>query len=116
VLAGQGTAALEFLFEVPQLDVLLVPVGGGGLIAGCSLVAKTVWPGIEIAGVETEAFPSLARIRAGLEPWYGGQTVAEGIAVKSIGRLTRAIVAAARGATSSWCPSRRDRARDPPAA
>jgi threonine dehydratase len=92
VLAGQGTAALEFLFEVPQLDVLLVPVGGGGLIAGCSLVAKTVWPGIEIAGVETEAFPSLARIRAGLEPWYGGQTVAEGIAVKSIGRLPLAII------------------------
>jgi threonine dehydratase len=91
VVAGQGTAALEFLSDVPDLDVLLVPIGGGGLIAGTAIVAKALCPQIELIGVQTQLYPSFYQIRAGLPPVHGGQTVAEGIAVKSIGDIPLAI-------------------------
>jgi threonine dehydratase len=93
VIAGQGTAALEWLAEVPDLDVLLVPIGGGGLISGIALAAKALNPSIEIVGVQTELFPSVARRREGLPPLASGQsTIAEGIAVKAAGDLPMEII------------------------
>lgn len=87
IVAGQGTVGLEFLADVPELDVLLVPIGGGGLIAGMAVVAKHLKPSIEIVGVQTELYPSFYQIVNGLPPAAGGQTIAEGIAVKSIGEI-----------------------------
>jgi threonine dehydratase len=92
VVAGQGTVGLEFLHDVPDLEVLLVPVGGGGLIAGVATAARALRPEIEIVGVQTEQYPSLYRVLNGLEPMHGTTTIAEGIAVKSIGRIPLAIV------------------------
>jgi threonine dehydratase len=92
VIAGQGTVGLEVLRDVPELDVLLVPVGGGGLIAGVALAAKHLKPSIEILGVQTEQYPALYRTLRGLEPVTGATTIAEGIAVKSIGALPLEIV------------------------
>ncbi|GAC1313578.1 MAG: threonine ammonia-lyase [Vulcanimicrobiaceae bacterium] len=94
IVAGQGTAGLEFVCDVPDLDVLLVPIGGGGLIAGAAVAAKALHPSIEIIGVQTTAYPSYHRIVNGLPPMHGGQTVAEGIAVKSIGAVPLAIARA----------------------
>jgi len=91
IVAGQGTAALELLRDVPDLEVLLVPVGGGGLIAGCAIAARHVAPGLEVIGVQTEAYPSLQRALAGLSVVTGPQTIAEGIAVKAIGERPLAI-------------------------
>jgi len=91
IIAGQGTAGLEFLRDVPDLDVLLVPVGGGGLIAGVALAAKALRPSIEIVGVQSAVYPSFHQIRNGLPLAHRGQTVAEGIAVKSIGERPLAI-------------------------
>ena len=91
IVAGQGTAALELVHDAPDLDVLLVPVGGGGLIAGMAVVVKALAPQVEVIGVQTQLYPSFFQIRAGLPPVYGGQTVAEGIAVKSIGEIPLAI-------------------------
>jgi threonine dehydratase len=93
VIAGQGTVALEMLEDAPDLDVLVVPVGGGGLIAGCAVAARAVNPGIEIVGVEAALYPSMRQALAGEEPRVHGETIAEGIAVKTPGTLTRAIVA-----------------------
>ena len=92
VIAGQGTAGLEFLDETPDLDVLIVPVGGGGLIAGIALAVAVRNPRIEIVGVETEAYPSLERSLKGLPPIEGASTIAEGIAVKTIGEIPLAIL------------------------
>jgi threonine dehydratase len=92
IVAGQGTVGLEFLRDVPELDVLLVPVGGGGLIAGVALAAKHLRPQIEIVAVQTEQYPSLDRVLKGLSPTHGSATIAEGIAVKSIGEIPLAIV------------------------
>jgi len=91
VVAGQGTAGLEFLRDVPDLDVLVVPIGGGGLIAGVSVAAKHLRPSLEIIGVQTELYPTYYRIVNDLPPEHGGQTIAEGIAVKSIGAIPLAI-------------------------
>ena len=91
IVAGQGTLALELLRDVPDLDVLLVPIGGGGMIAGTAVAAKALNPSIEIVGVQTERYPSYYQIANGLPPVHGGQTVAEGIAVKSIGDVPLAI-------------------------
>jgi len=91
IVAGQGTVGLELLEDFPDLDVLLVPIGGGGLIAGTALAAKFVRPAIEIIGVQTQLYPSYFRMRNGLPPVYGGETIAEGIAVKSIGDIPLAI-------------------------
>jgi threonine dehydratase len=92
IVAGQGTAGLEFLLAVPDLDVLLVPVGGGGLISGISVAAKHLKPSLEIIAVQTEQYPTLYRILAGLPPVHGALTIAEGIAVKSIGAIPLAIL------------------------
>jgi threonine dehydratase len=94
VIAGQGTVALEMLREVPDLDILLVPVGGGGLVAGTLAAVKEMKPSVRVIGVQTEAYPSLYALLRGLEPMPGGQTIAEGIAVKSIGEMPLAIARA----------------------
>jgi threonine dehydratase len=91
IVAGQGTAGLELLRDVSDLDVLIVPIGGGGLIAGVAVAAKALKPSLEIVGVQTELFPTYYRIVNGLAPVHGGQTLAEGIAVKSIGDIPLAI-------------------------
>ncbi len=90
-IAGQGTIAMEFLAEFPDLDCLVVPVGGGGLIAGICVAAKHLKPNIEIIGVETELFPSMRNALRGESHRMGGRTVAEGIAVAQVGLITQAI-------------------------
>jgi threonine dehydratase len=94
VIAGQGTVALEMLEEVSELDVLIVPIGGGGLISGMAVAAKALKPGIEIIGVECAAFPSMSNALHGTNRPLGGPTLAEGIAVKNAGALTQPIVRA----------------------
>ena len=93
VIAGQGTLALEMLEDVPQLDALIVPVGGGGLISGCAIAAQGIKPGIEIYGAQSELYPAMYDAMKGLEPPPAPivQTIAEGIAVKQPGRLTTAV-------------------------
>lgn len=93
VISGQGTIALEMLEDAPQLDTLIVPVGGGGLIAGMAVAARAIKNDIEIIGVQTRMFPSMHAELAGKEPsaLCGGQTIAEGIAVRQSGRLGIAI-------------------------
>ncbi len=92
IVAGQGTAALEMLEDVPALDVLVVPIGGGGLIGGMALMANDMKPGIEIVGAEAALYPAMKQALAGEEIRTGGTTIAEGIAVKRPGAITREIV------------------------
>lgn len=92
IVAGQGTVAVEMLEDFPDLDVLLVPVGGGGLISGCAIAAKGMKPDVRIVGVETELYPSAYQSLHGEPIACGGQTIAEGIAVKNPGRLTLAVI------------------------
>ncbi len=92
IIAGQGTVALEMLAVEPDLDVLVVPIGGGGLIAGMAIAAKGIKPQIEIIGVEAERFPSMSCAVSGKKPVFGPGTIAEGIAVKEPGKLTVPIV------------------------
>ncbi|MEM6627794.1 MAG: threonine ammonia-lyase [Pseudomonadota bacterium] len=93
VVAGQGSIALEMLEDAPDLDVLIVPVGGGGLISGMATAAKAINPRIQMIGVEPRMYPSLTAELAGREPKVGGATIAEGIAVKRVGRLPAKICA-----------------------
>ena len=87
VMAGQGTIALEMLDDVSKpLDCLVIPVGGGGLISGIATAAKALQPDIEVIGVEVEQFPALFNELKGEPPKAGGTTIAEGIAVKTVGR------------------------------
>jgi threonine dehydratase len=92
VIAGQGTIALEMLAAHPQLDTLVIAIGGGGLVSGIAIAAKALKPPIEVIGVETERFPSMYHALRGTHPTFGASTIAEGIAVKEPGRLTKAIV------------------------
>jgi len=92
VVAGQGTVALEMLEDHPDLDALVCPVGGGGLIAGCAVAAHALRPGIEVFGVETERFPSMHQALRGEPIVCGRDTIAEGIAVKQPGTIGREIV------------------------
>jgi len=92
VIAGQGTIALEMLATAPDLDVLIVPIGGGGMISGMAVAAKTLSPAIEVIGVQTERFPSMLCALEGRAPVFGTSTLAEGIAVKRPGRLTLELV------------------------
>ena len=85
VMAGQGTMALEMLADVPDLDMLVIPVGGGGLVAGCAVAAAGLRPGLEVIGVEVAAYAALAQRLAGQPVSVGGATIAEGIAVRDIG-------------------------------
>jgi len=94
VIAGQGTIALEMLEDEPSLEILLVPVGGGGLIAGNSIAARALKNDIEVIGVEAKMYPSMHAELAGRDPIAasGGTTIAEGIAVRQAGRLPMDIV------------------------
>jgi len=94
IIAGQGTVGLELLEAAPDLDVLVVPICGGGLIAGCAIAAQHFKPGIEIIGVEAVLYPSVYRLLHHLPPDFGGPTVAEGIAVKQPGGLTLPVIEA----------------------
>ncbi len=92
VIAGQGTVALEMLAEYPDLDALLIPVGGGGLISGCALAAKARRPDIRIFGVEAARFPSMHQALHSRPIECGGMTIAEGIAVKRPGHRTLPLI------------------------
>ena len=92
VMAGQGTIALEMLEQQPDLETLLVPIGGGGLIAGMAVAARALKPGLEIFGVQSERFPAMSQILRGQPVVCDRYTVAEGIAVKQPGRQTRTVV------------------------
>ncbi len=92
VIAGAGTIALEMLEAAPGLDTLVIPIGGGGLISGTAIAAKSVNPRIEVIGVEAELYPSMKNVVEGQHGRIGGDTLAEGIAVKEPGELTRAII------------------------
>jgi threonine dehydratase len=96
VIAGQGTIGLELLADRPDLDTLVVPIGGGGLISGIAVAAKALKPEIEIVGVQSTLYPSMYRLLRGEDPGppAAAATLAEGIAVKEPGRLTRHIVKA----------------------
>ncbi len=91
IIAGQGTAALEMFEDAPDIDTLVVPIGGGGLIAGTALVAEARDPAIEVFGVESKLYPSMRQMLRGAPVDCGGQTLAEGIAVKAPGKRTLAI-------------------------
>ena len=88
VIAGQGTVALEMLTAQPDLDAIIVPVGGGGLIAGVAVAVKAVSPDTEIFGVQASSYPSMRNAFHGETTTIGGGTLAEGIAVEHPGRLT----------------------------
>jgi len=93
VMAGQGTVALEMLEDQPDLEVLPIPIGGGGLIAGCATVAKSLNANIQVVGVEPAMYPSFTAKMRGVNgtPGAGGATIAEGIAVKTVGELSYSI-------------------------
>lgn len=92
VCAGQGTVALEMLEDVPDLDVLTIPVGGGGLASGMGTIARDMRPGIELIGVEAELYPSMFNLLKGTHRPVGGDTLAEGIAVFEPGKFTSQVL------------------------
>jgi threonine dehydratase len=92
IIAGQGTIGLEMLAADPALDTLVVPVGGGGLISGIAVAAKALKPSLAILGAEAALYPTMSQVLRGEEPRSGGVTIAEGIAVKRPGDLTRRFV------------------------
>lgn len=92
VIAGQGSIALEMLADAPELDTLVIPIGGGGLIAGCAIAAKSVKPSIDIIGVETALYPSMINAVQGKKMPCGGVTLAGGIAVQDAGTRTTPII------------------------
>src|ERR1044072_8606465 len=94
IIAGQGTVALEMLEDVPEIDMLVVPLGGGGLISGMATVAKAWNPPVEVIGVEAELYPSMYNRIKHTEMPCAGDTLAEGIAVKEPGSITTQIVEA----------------------
>ncbi|GAB4166203.1 MAG: threonine ammonia-lyase [Thalassobaculales bacterium] len=94
IIRGQGTVGLEMLADDPGLDTLVVPIGGGGLIAGIAIAAKALNPAIRVIGVEAALYPSMSDALAGRPASSGGQTLAEGIAVKAPGSLTLPVVRA----------------------
>ena len=93
IVAGQGTVGLEMLEAEPDLDMLVIAVGGGGLIAGIATAAKALQPGIEIVGVQTTRFPAMFNAIKGTQHVQGTSTIAEGIAVGTPGQVTQAIIA-----------------------
>lgn len=92
IVAGQGTVALEMLAEVPEIDTLVVAIGGGGLIAGMATAARAVKPGIEIIGVQTTRFPAMVNAILGTHHPQGSSSIAEGIAVGTPGKLPQTII------------------------
>jgi threonine dehydratase len=93
VAAGQGTVALEMLEDVPEIDTLAIPVGGGGLASGMSTIARAIRPDIRLIGVEAELFPSMYNLLKGDDLPVGGDTLAEGIAVAEPGKFTSRVLA-----------------------
>ena len=93
VMTGQGTVGLEMLEDEPDLDILVVPIGGGGLIAGIATIAREMRPNIKIIGVQTKSYPTMKLAVAGKAIECGGETLAEGIAVKKPGGVTKPVVA-----------------------
>ena len=93
VMTGQGTVGLEMLEAEPDLDILVVPIGGGGLIGGIATIAREVRPNIKIIGVQTKSYPTMKLAVAGKDIECGGETLAEGIAVKKPGGVTKPVVA-----------------------
>lgn len=89
VIAGQATVALEMLDEVPDLDTLVVAVGGEGLIGGIAAAAKAIQPRVQVLGVQTKRFPSMFNALKNTSIAMGTSTIAEGIAVQSTGTLTQ---------------------------
>jgi threonine dehydratase len=92
IIAGQGTIALEMLQAAPSLETLVVPIGGGGLISGMAIAARSLKPGLRIIGVEARLYPSMYNVIKGKHLPMRGDTLAEGIAVKEPGRITTDIV------------------------
>ena len=92
IIAGQGTVALEMLEDAPEIDTLVVPIGGGGLISGMATAAKALRPDLKLIGVQAELFPSMRNVIDGHSSPCAGDTLAEGIAVKHPGELTRRFV------------------------
>jgi len=93
IVAGQGTCGLEIVQEHPGLDAIVVAIGGGGLISGISIAAKALKPSIDVFGVEMVRFPAMYHAMKGTQPTFAASTIAEGIAVKEPGKLTREIIA-----------------------
>ena len=92
VIAGQGTIALEMLRAQPDLDTLVIAVGGGGLISGIATAVRTLKPGVQIVGVQTARFPAMVNVVKGTQHPQGASTIAEGIAVGLPGQITRALI------------------------
>jgi len=92
VIAGQGTLVLEVLEDAPAVQALLIPVGGGGLLAGCATAARELRPDVAVFGVEVEGYPAMAQRLAGAAVAVGGPTVAEGIAVRDVGEVPLGIL------------------------
>ncbi|HEY0112807.1 MAG TPA: threonine ammonia-lyase [Allosphingosinicella sp.] len=92
IIAGQGTVALELLADAPEIDTLVVPIGGGGLISGIGTAAKALRPDVELVGVQAELYPSMYCAISGEDRPSSGDTLAEGIAVKKPGTLTAGII------------------------
>jgi threonine dehydratase len=92
IMAGQGTIAVEMLEDVADLDSIVVPIGGGGLIAGNAIAARAVSPKVEIVGAETALYPAVWNALKGENRPVGGPTLAEGIAVKNVGKLTLPVI------------------------
>ena len=96
IIAGQGTVALEMLEQAPALEVLVVPIGGGGLISGMAVAAQALKPGIEVLGVESRNWCAMHQRLNGLPVKVGGDTIAEGMAVRDVGELTFSILSSLR--------------------
>ncbi len=92
IIAGQGTVALEMLEQAPELEVLVVPVGGGGLISGMAVAAKALKPGIEVVGVESRNYCAMHQRLNNLPVRVGGDTIAEGMAVRDVGELPLTLI------------------------
>ena len=92
IIAGAGTVAIEMLEDAPDLDTIVVPIGGGGLMSGVSIASRAIKPEIELIGVEAELYPSMKCAIEGCQMALGGDTLAEGIAVKQPGELTSRIL------------------------
>ena len=91
IIAGQGTIALEMIEDAPEIDTLVVPVGGGGMIAGCAVAARGLKPDLKVIGVESSSYSAMRQLLAGEPVTAGGDTIAEGIAVRDIGQAPLAI-------------------------
>jgi threonine dehydratase len=92
VIAGQGTIGLEILAQAPDTEILVVPIGGGGLVSGIATAVKALRPEARVVGVETSGYPSMLGALEGREPQFARSTIAEGIAVQQPGQITRRIV------------------------